>query len=68
MQTIIGIIFAGIVAFYMIPAVLSHDTDTMQRAVDQTIEKIIEFSTDRIIDEVEGLPLKIITNELFENK
>ncbi len=68
MQTIVGLILAGIVAFYMLPAVASHDTETIQHAADQTVEKVISFSTDVIIHEVEGLPLKIITNSLLGNK
>jgi uncharacterized membrane protein YgaE (UPF0421/DUF939 family) len=68
MQTIIGLILAGTVAFYMIPAVASHDTETIQRATDQTIEKVTAFSTNVIVHEVEGLPLEIITNEFPENK
>jgi hypothetical protein len=52
----------------MIPAVASHDPETIQRAADQTIEKVTTFSTDVIVHEVEGLPLEIITNEFPENK
>lgn len=68
MQTIIGLVLAGVVAFYMLPAVASHDTEAIQRAADKTVEKVISISTDAIVHEVEGLPLQIIINAFPKGK
>jgi len=48
----------------MIPAVMTNDSAKIQEAADQTTEKLINYTTDRVIDEVESLPLNIITDEL----
>ena len=68
MDKIIGVItiliMISIVIIGMFPAMLSNDPVKVQQAADTTIERILEFSTDRIVDEVKGLPLKIVTDEL----
>ena len=54
----------GIVVVNMGPAVLTNDPAKVQEAADKTTERISDFTTDRIVDEVEGLPFKIITDKL----
>ena len=60
------LIMVGMVAVGMYPALFTNDPETVQKAADQTIERVIDFGTDRIVDEVKGLPLNIATDELLK--
>ena len=64
MGIIIGIILILIFVTGMGPAILSNDPFKVQEAADRTSERLINFGVDRIVDKVEGLPLKVITNNL----
>ena len=66
MGYIIGFIMIYIFVVGMVPAVLSNDPVKVQDAADRTIERLLDFTTDRIIDEVKGLPLKIVTDKLLK--
>jgi hypothetical protein len=66
---IVKVIVLGMIWIYvsgMIPAVATNDPAKIQEAADKTSEKLLDYTTDRVIDEVEGLPLKIITEELLK--
>ena len=61
---IIVLVMIGIVLDGMVPAVLTNDPAKVQEAADRTTERLLDFTTDRIIDEVKGLPVKIVTDKL----
>ena len=61
---VIVLIMIGIVVVGMVPAVLTNDPAKVQEAADRTTERLLDFTTDRIVDEVKGLPLKIVTAKL----
>ena len=61
---VIVLIMIGIVVIGMVPAVLTNDPAKVQEAADRTTERLLDFTTDRIVDEVKGLPLKIVTDKL----
>ena len=63
---VIVLIMIGIVVVGMVPAVLTNDLAKVQEAADRTTERLLDFTTDRIVDEVKGLPLRIITDKLSD--
>ena len=63
-ELVIVFIIIGIVVTGMVPAVLTNDPAKVQEAADRTTERLLDFTTDRIVDEVKGLPLKIVTDKL----
>jgi len=63
---VIVLIMIGIVVVGMVPAVLTNDPAKVQEAADRTTERLLDFTTDRIVDEVKGLPLKIVTDKLSD--
>jgi len=63
---VIVLIMIGIVVVGMVPAVLTNDPAKVQQAADRTTERLLDFTTDQIVDEVEGLPLKIVTDKLSD--
>ena len=63
-ELVIVLIMIGIVVIGMIPALLTNDPAQVQEAADRTTERLLDFATDRIVDEVKGLPLKVITDKL----
>ena len=63
-ELVIVLIMIGIVVTGMVPAVLTNDPAKVQEAADRTTERLLDFTTDRIVDEVKGLPLKIVTDKL----
>lgn len=63
---VIVLIMIGIVVVNMSPAVLTNDPAKVQEAADRTTGRILNFTTDCIVDEVTGLPLEIITDKLPE--
>ena len=60
------LIMVGMVAVGMYPALFTHDSANIQKAADDTIERLVDFSTDRIVDEAKGLPLKIAVDGLLK--
>lgn len=63
-ELVIAFIIIGIVVTGMLPAMLTNDPAEVQEAADQTTERLLNFTTDRIAEEVKGLPFKIITDKL----
>ncbi len=63
-ELVIGFIIIGIVVTGMTPAVLTNDPAKVQEAADQTTERLLNFTTDRIVEEVKALPFEIITDKL----
>ena len=61
---VIVLIMIGIFVVGMVPAALSNDPVKVQEAADRTTERLLDFTTDRIVDKVTGLPLKIVTDKL----
>jgi hypothetical protein len=63
-ELVIVLIMIGIVVVNMGPAVWTNDPAKVQEAADQTTERLLNFTTDCIVEEVKGLPFKIITDKL----
>lgn len=62
---IIVLIIVGILVVGMVPAVLSNDPVKVQEAADQTSERLLDFTIDRIVDWAQGLPFKIVIDKLL---